>query len=185
MIPVALSIMSSRANKWGCIGGAVAGFCSALIAWLVTTSAMYGELTVETTGSNYPMLAGNLASLLIGGVVSVTATLIWPEHYDWKETRAIGFEHMSHSTDSSTDNVDDKKAPTGDKTDPEHVHPVGEFMPSPKLRRAFKIALFTSVALFIILIILVPIPLLGAWYVWPEVSRQPSTSLLCADCAAP
>ena len=47
VVPIAMCVTWSKANKWGCIGGAVAGFCTGVIAWLVTTSALNGgELTV-------------------------------------------------------------------------------------------------------------------------------------------
>lgn len=40
VVPIALCITWSKANKWGCIAGAIAGFCSGIIAWLVTTSSL-------------------------------------------------------------------------------------------------------------------------------------------------
>jgi len=38
--PIALCVTWSKANKWGCIGGAIAGFFAGIIAWLVTTSTL-------------------------------------------------------------------------------------------------------------------------------------------------
>ena len=35
VVPIAMCITWSKANKWGCIGGAVAGFCAGVTAWLV------------------------------------------------------------------------------------------------------------------------------------------------------
>lgn len=47
VVPIALCVTWKKANKWGCIAGAVIGFCCGVIAWLVTTSALNGgELTV-------------------------------------------------------------------------------------------------------------------------------------------
>jgi Na+/proline symporter len=40
--PIALCITWSRANKTGCIVGALAGFAAGIIAWLVTTSTLNG-----------------------------------------------------------------------------------------------------------------------------------------------
>jgi urea-proton symporter len=42
VVPIALCITWSKANKWGCMGGAILGFFSGIIAWLVTTSALNG-----------------------------------------------------------------------------------------------------------------------------------------------
>jgi Na+/proline symporter len=77
VVPIALCITWSRANKWGCIGGSVAGFFAGLIAWLVTTSSLNGGvINVTTSGGDYEMLAGNLASIGVGGIVSVAASVI-------------------------------------------------------------------------------------------------------------
>lgn len=49
VVPVALCIASTRANKWGCIIGAWAGLAAGIIAWLVTTSTLYGEINVDVS----------------------------------------------------------------------------------------------------------------------------------------
>lgn len=38
--PIALCITWSKANKWGCIVGAISGFVVGIVAWLVTTSTL-------------------------------------------------------------------------------------------------------------------------------------------------
>lgn len=40
VVPISLCITSSKANKWGCVGGAIAGFAAGIIAWLVATSTL-------------------------------------------------------------------------------------------------------------------------------------------------
>jgi len=40
VVPIALAITWKKANKWGCIGGAVAGLAAGIIAWLVTTATL-------------------------------------------------------------------------------------------------------------------------------------------------
>ncbi len=51
----------------------------------------YGELSLSTTGLDYPMLAGNLASILISIFVCVAVSLIKPDEkpYDWEGTRNL------------------------------------------------------------------------------------------------
>jgi urea-proton symporter len=62
VVPIALCITWSRANKWGCIGGAVAGFVAGILAWLVTTATLNGGVVnVDTSGVDYEMLAGNVS----------------------------------------------------------------------------------------------------------------------------
>ena len=40
VVPIALAITWNKANKWGCIGGALVGFATGIIAWLVTTATL-------------------------------------------------------------------------------------------------------------------------------------------------
>jgi hypothetical protein len=51
----------------------------------------YGELSLTTTGFDYPMLAGNLASILISTIVTVIVSLVKPDDkpYDWEGTRSL------------------------------------------------------------------------------------------------
>lgn len=48
-----------------------------------------GTVTLATTGKDYPMLAGNLTSILVSGFVVMVTGLIAPQNYDWKSTREI------------------------------------------------------------------------------------------------
>lgn len=50
VMPIALCTSWSKANKWGCIGGAVAGFSAGITAWLVTTSTLNGGVINITVG---------------------------------------------------------------------------------------------------------------------------------------
>ena len=77
VVPIALCITWSKANKWGCIGASLIGFVAGLVAWLVTTSATNdGVINVTTTGQDYSMLAGNVASFCVGGIVATISSLI-------------------------------------------------------------------------------------------------------------
>ena len=44
VVPIALAITWKKANKWGCIGGALAGLAAGIIAWLVTTATLNNNL---------------------------------------------------------------------------------------------------------------------------------------------
>lgn len=40
VVPIALCVSWKKANKWGCIAGAVSGFFAGIIAWLVTIATL-------------------------------------------------------------------------------------------------------------------------------------------------
>jgi hypothetical protein len=128
VVPIALCITWSRANKWGCIWGPISGFFSGLIAWLVTTSSLNGGvINVTTSGGDYEMLAGNLASIGVGGIVAVAVSLIvsewsflapescsfqfdlqWPEDFDFESTRALNVAPRT-SNHAKEDTLGDEK----------------------------------------------------------------------------
>jgi len=175
VVPIALCITWSRANKWGCIGGAVSGFFSGLIAWLVTTSTLNGGvINVTTSGGDYEMLAGNLASIGVGGIVAVVSSLIWPEDFDFEVSRALNVARHT-STHAKVDTVGDEKV--GEKVS-EKEHEITEtrsvtdeegpgVTPDPDLDpvaldKAFRFAAWSSLALTLIMLLLIPLPLFFA-----------------------
>ncbi len=76
VVPIALCTTWSKANKWGCILGAIWGLVAGIIAWIVTTAKRHSSINVETTGGDYEMLAGNLAAIGVGGIISVVASYL-------------------------------------------------------------------------------------------------------------
>jgi urea-proton symporter len=93
VFPVAFAITWKKQSRWGAIAGAVSGLIAGLTAWLAEAKSYYGELTLTTTGSNYATLAGNLAAIMTGLIVTVVVSLLKPDNYDWESTRNINIEH--------------------------------------------------------------------------------------------
>ncbi|VDC00538.1 unnamed protein product [Peniophora sp. CBMAI 1063] len=170
VVPIALCIVWSRANKWGCIIGAISGFFSGIIAWLVTTSTLNGGvINVTTTGGDYEMLAGNLASIGVGGIVAGVISLIWPENYDFASTRALNAPRGPKAADSAPNppspTMDEKKRDSAEVTevagdDEPVVQPDPDLEPL-GLKKAYRFALWSSVALTVVLLILIPFTLFG------------------------
>jgi urea-proton symporter len=93
VFPVAFSITWKKQTRIAAISGALCGLAAGLTAWLVTAQTYYGALTLETTNAEYSTLAGNLAAISVGGIVSTVVTLVNPDDFDWEITRAINAEH--------------------------------------------------------------------------------------------
>ncbi|CAD6906933.1 unnamed protein product [Tilletia controversa] len=87
--PVCAALCWKKANKTACVYGSLVGLALAIMAWLVTAQSLYGELTVDTTGADYPVLVGNLVAIMVPILILVPASLLYPDNYDWAETRAI------------------------------------------------------------------------------------------------
>jgi urea-proton symporter len=63
VVPIALAITWSKANKNGCIWGSIAGFVAGVIAWLVTTSTLNNGV-INVVVSSYPSFLVILAAHL-------------------------------------------------------------------------------------------------------------------------
>lgn len=89
VIPIAFMLLWKKANAFGAILGTITGCLLGIITWLTVTKVEYGRVNLETTGRNAPMLAGNLVSILVGGVVHAVCSFIRPQDYDWESTKQI------------------------------------------------------------------------------------------------
>jgi predicted lysophospholipase L1 biosynthesis ABC-type transport system permease subunit len=68
----------------------VLGLICGVIAWLVAAQKLHGNIGVDRTGSNYPMLAGNVASLLSPCIFVPFLTFAFgADNYDWESMRMI------------------------------------------------------------------------------------------------
>ncbi|KDQ15297.1 hypothetical protein BOTBODRAFT_174141 [Botryobasidium botryosum FD-172 SS1] len=169
VVPIAVAVTWKKANKWGCIGGAWGGFAAGIISWLVATSALHGGvINVVTSGDDYAVLTGNLVSLGVGGIICVVTSLIWPENFDFDITRAINNHPMTPLVEEGTgsgDDIEEKKRQSSEYVGAQEVTavPVGitpdEELDRAALDKAFRFAAWSSVALLVIMIILIPLPL--------------------------
>ena len=98
VVPISMSILWARATSLGMIAGVVGGCISGLIAWLIYASTYEGGLSnfVENTGEDYPMLAGNLTSLIVGAIMVITVSMLTRRSMskkeveeEWEKTREI------------------------------------------------------------------------------------------------
>ncbi|XP_045813842.1 urea-proton symporter DUR3 [Trifolium pratense] len=89
VIPIAFMLLWRKANAMGAILGTVFGCVLGIITWLSVTKIEYGKINLDTSGRNAPMLAGNLVSILTGGIVHAVCSMLWPQNYDWSSTKQI------------------------------------------------------------------------------------------------
>ncbi|CAM1508939.1 Fc.00g026780.m01.CDS01 [Cosmosporella sp. VM-42] len=89
VFPTAFAVTWKGQSRAGAIAGSLSGLAAGVTAWLLVARIHYGELTLSSTGANYPTLAGNLAAMLTSLVVSVTVSLAKPQNFDWEKTRSM------------------------------------------------------------------------------------------------
>ncbi|KAH7039026.1 solute symporter family transporter [Macrophomina phaseolina] len=191
VFPAAFAITWRGQTRAGAIGGALGGLGVGLLAWLVTAKHYYHELSIETTGLEYPTLAGNLGAVMTGLILSVCISLAFPhkEKFDWESTRGINASAAATPTEQgsgaatptttethgkrvSSDGANEKdveaKEPAVESGAAKVDVRIGE-PPAPvddprTLRSAFKVACIASFVLTFIMDFLVPMPMFFAEY---------------------
>jgi hypothetical protein len=196
VFPAAFSIIWKKQTRFGAISGCISGLAAGLIAWLTTAYHYYGEITVATTGTEYATLAGNLAAIMTGLIVTVAISLVRPDDFDWEITRAInavpitegirqgGNETPEDTLSSNPEKEISKTAPPSlnpslnpSTTEPSATEAEAETAleishnsdDSPaSLRSAFKLACISSVVLTFILDFLLPMPMFFSHYIFSK-----------------
>ncbi|KAJ7468098.1 solute symporter family transporter [Mycena latifolia] len=169
VFPVAFAVTWKGQTSAGAISGAVGGLGAGLVAWLLTARVHYGEITVATTGLEYPTLAGNLAAILTGLLLSVAVSSLNPADFHWEVTRAInasqGGSVASHDEISDSPTNDEKKM----RETPITAHlDTGDVEEPSKLRRALRLAWIASALITFIIDFLIPIPMFLSHYIFSQ-----------------
>ena len=89
VLPIAFSITWRRCSAAGAILGSAGGLVCAIIAWVLVATGLTGKVTIDTLGGDYPMLAGNLVAIFMGGIICVIVSLIKPQDYNWADMAEI------------------------------------------------------------------------------------------------
>lgn len=165
VIPASLSLLWSGQSRITATVTPVLGLIFAIVAWMATTKGLFDEVNVTTSGSNMPMLAGNVVALCSPLVIIPVLTLIFGiDHYDF----------------SLLKNLKTIRDVIGDE-DPEHGNP--EYHKSPEvlrreeleevkemelLNKYAKIARIACCVMALALIILWPMPMYGSHYIFSK-----------------
>ncbi|KAL2173937.1 Sodium:solute symporter family-domain-containing protein [Thermothelomyces heterothallicus CBS 202.75] len=162
VLPATLSLIWAGQNKWAASLSPIIGLACALTAWLVTAKKECGNLGVECTGSNSPMLAGNVVALLSPVVLVAIFTLIFGiDKYDWKSMLEIRRADDHELADGA--GVDPEEVPGG------HVETPAEQAEERKnLERAGKISKTATVIMTLAFLVLWPMPMYGSGYIFSK-----------------
>lgn len=175
VFPAAFAVTWKGQTRLGAISGAIVGLCAGVTAWLVEAKVYYGELSITTTGSSYPTLAGNMAAVLTGLIISVAVSYIKLDDFDWSISRAINAPGAAAASDDSTiivetegKNATNSNLPTVKAEEKEALKDAAFIKDPKKLKGAFIIALIASVVLSFIMDFLIPIPMFLSHYVFSK-----------------
>jgi hypothetical protein len=169
------------------MSGAIGGLIVGVIAWLSMAKSYYGELTVTTTGSSYPTLAGNMAGVLTGLILTTVVSYIKPDDFDWAVTRSINLPeitatpstpHSSGEETLATGSDEDKKTTTHTGPGVNHALPTvldeekealedAAILEDPtRLKGALMFAYISATILTLLMCFIIPIPMFLSHYIF-------------------
>lgn len=162
VLPAALTLMWKQQNLIAVTLSPILGLACSLIAWLVTAKKQYGNLSVASTGSNNPMLAGNVVALLSPLVfVPVLTYGFGVQNYDYKSMAAIRLGNDEDIADAA--HTDLELIPGAIGATPEETAAEQK-----KLSRASMIAKSLTGFMTIAMLVLWPMPMYGTGYVFSK-----------------
>lgn len=176
VLPSALTLLSRRQNWYAATFTPPIATALSIMSWLVCTHSKYGDLTIDTTFEDDPMLTGNIVALLSPFIIVPVLTLVFkPQNFNWDILKTI----------TRVDEEEELLAAESPVLDPENLSPVKSQVvsvaheiaaenadkyaeDSARLKRSFKIALSICCALAVCLILLWPIPMYASGYVFSK-----------------
>ncbi|RVX66629.1 hypothetical protein B0A52_09380 [Exophiala mesophila] len=162
VLPATLTLMWKDQNWQAAAGAPVLGFICAITAWLVTAKKECGVLNVDCTGSNNPMLAGNVTALLSPLIfIPVLTFAFGKQNYDWESMKQI--RKVDDSEILRRASVDAEMARTVTTQSAEQ-----EAAEQTKLRKSAIIARSLTGVMTLVLLVLWPMPLYGTGYIFSK-----------------
>jgi len=167
VVPIAFTLTWKKQPVGAAIAASILGLVFGITAWLVTAVKLFDEITIKSTGENYPMLAGNLVSLGSSAIITLVWSNLAPDNFDFEVTKTK-LEILT----------DDEVEGNAVFDDPIERDPV-------RLKKASNFAIWASVALTFVLILLWPLPMYFKGYVFskPFFAFWVSLSIIWAICS--
>merc|ERR1719388_86855 len=135
--PAALTILLETANSKAIAAGAIGGFILAMVGWIGQAGSEFGTVEYGTLMSDWPWVVGNLCGILGGTAIAMIGSLIAPD----KEFRWA----MLNDRIALVDDVEPPKDSTKET--------------GAMLEVQVKIAIYASIILTVIRLVLWPIPM--------------------------
>lgn len=162
VIPLIFSIIWKKQSKAAFIISPVLGIIGGLAVWTGTAYALYGSVTIKTTGQQLPCLYGGLTALFLPGISTVVISLIKPANYDWEEMKSQSDLIAVHNDgDDSIQSKDEKEETQLTTTEIESVqNDTGKV-----IEKYRKIAYIATIFVLFITWVVWPLPLYRD-YIW-------------------
>ncbi|BFZ61126.1 urea active transporter [Saitoella coloradoensis] len=140
-----------------CVAGPL-GTVTGLASWLGSAHHFVGELNVSSLGNGYACLIGNLVALVSSVIYAFAFSLVQPQNFDFTRFKTEITIVEDESTHLAPEIREKRIEEAEIRAHEENV----------SLRRASKISKVLGISMTLILVVLWPMPMLGAHYVFSK-----------------
>jgi urea-proton symporter len=141
VVPIALSLLWDRTEKHSAISAAIGGLAAGLFIWLGSSALLYGEISVQSTGKDIPLLLGNVTAISVGAIVCFVGSIL-AKRKTPIPTKVLPASPGDSTNDSATNEI---------------------------LTKASKLAKRYALLFSVILVLVWPLPLFASGYVLSEI----------------
>ncbi|KAF2018293.1 hypothetical protein BU24DRAFT_491277 [Aaosphaeria arxii CBS 175.79] len=145
IFPTTFTILWRRQSRAAAIISPLLGMVTGIAVWLGSAYALYGTVSIASTGATVPCVWGTVASAISPLPYSVIITLFKPEYFDWAEFRKERLAFEVDDTQSTNERRTDIEINNEDVSESQSL-----------LKRWGRIAAIWALATF-----------LGHWVLWP------------------
>ena len=74
--PIILTLVWEKTKGNSMTAAAIVGIIGGTVSWIVSASLLYGDISLESTGEQIPLLIGNVTSISLGAIVTILGSSI-------------------------------------------------------------------------------------------------------------
>ncbi|KAK7421584.1 hypothetical protein QQX98_002051 [Neonectria punicea] len=122
IMPTVFAILWKKQSQAAAVISPLLGLATGIAVWLGSASALYGEISVASTGQTLPCVYGTVASAFSPGVYSVIISLIKPANYNWADLRneRLAFDQTANAPTEAVSHEEKVASYTADKARLKH-----------------------------------------------------------------
>ena len=85
--PISLGILWKRTNRNAATCAALAGLACGVVGWMAYANAVFGEISIASTGNIMALLLGNIISIVTSLAITIAGSMAFPENFDFRALR--------------------------------------------------------------------------------------------------
>lgn len=97
VFPTCFALLWKGQTQIAAITAPLVGMAAGISVWMGTSYALYGEVTIASTGGTLPNLYGCVTAFILPLIVSVGISLVKPANFDWNTFSQIQSVRSEHN----------------------------------------------------------------------------------------